>query len=245
MNPVISNFLKAALGKDGATAIGRAISKTPELENYLVPRTLLGWALNKTEYEGQVPGVELYVSFNKSESGYTGTIGSSTVAAFTASDEYQLVAEIILGMGFDIKKFEGSDLQLARFGRSIDALLKATEAIASLSKANIDLPGQTAKPQKPKGPEAAEPPIKQPAQGQKPKLPKLPVLKLETPAMDKTCKKCGGKMFKSQKFVGCMCWRDLAKHATTSVYLDGVVVEFTKNADKTAVAVLSKELANE
>jgi hypothetical protein len=246
MKSTVSDFLIAALGDDGAKAISRAIAKTPELENYLVPRTLLGWTFAKSEYEGVLPGVDLYISFNKTEKGFTGSIGTSNTPAapFEVPDEYRLVAEIITNMGFDFKKFEGTDLQLARLGRSIDALLKAREAIAFL-KAGVDLPGQTAKPQKPKAPGKPEQPTKQPAIGQKPKLPKLPVLKLEVQDADKPCKRCGGKMFKSQKFIGCMCWRDLAKHSATSVYADGIVVEFTKNADKSAVIVLAKEIANE
>jgi hypothetical protein len=238
------SFLKAVLGNDGMQAMRRAVDRDPRLEYYLVPRTLLGWAMSKSQYEGTIPGVDIYVNFKKSESGYGGKLGipGTPVTSFTAQDEYALVANLAASMGFEGGVFAGTDKMLVSLGKSVDALLKARAATRALEKGGVDLPGATAKPQQPKGPEEAEAPIKQPKMAAKPKLPKLPVLKVEIKEMSKACKNCGGTLFKSQKFIGCMCWRDLAKHATTTIYSDGAVLEFGRGADKNAVQALYKDL---
>lgn len=242
------SFLKSVLGTDGATAMRRAVAKDPRLESYLIPRTFLGWAISKSQYEGSMPGVDdVYVQFSKSESGYNGSIGKARqpVTPFTADNEFHLVAELIQAFGFDLAPFEGSDRSLSNLGKSVDALLKARSLTAKFEKAaqpTQDLPGTTHLPTKPTGPEEPEKPIAtQPAMA-KPKLPKSPMLKVAKKDLSKSCKTCSGIMFKSEKFVGCMCWRDLAKHATTTLYSDGAVVEFSKAADRQAVFALYREV---
>lgn len=244
------SFLKSVLGTDGATAMRRAVAKDPRLESYLIPRTFLGWAMSKSQYEGSMPGVDdVYVQFSKSETGYSGSIGKARqpVTPFSAPDENFLVAELIEAFGVDLKDFVGSDRSLSNLGKSVDALLKARSLTAKFEKAaqpTQDLPGTTHLPTKPTGPEEPEKPVAvQPAMT-KPKLPKSPMLKVAKKDLSKSCKTCSGVMFKSEKFVGCMCWRDLAKHATTTVYSDGAVVEFSKAADRQAVFALYREVNN-
>lgn len=237
-------FLKAVLGNDGATAMLRATKRDPRLAHYLVPRTILGWAMTKSEFEGTLPGSEVYVNFRKSENSYSGSVSHNDgLMSFGSTDEYGLVANIATGMGLNTGVFEGTDKMLLSLGKSVDALLKAREATRAFEKAAIDLPGQTAKPRKPNAPEE---PIKPQKQGPytKPKLPKLPVVKVELSNLNKSCKTCGTKMFKAERFAGCICWRDLAKHAHTTIYADGAVVEFGKGADKLLVQALYKELNN-
>ena len=237
-------FLKAVLGNDGAQAMRRAVAKDPRLEYYLIPRTLLGWAIAKNQFEGTLPGLDVYVNFKKHEQGYSGGISHSdgSVTPFNANDEYGLVANLAASMGVEAGVFKGTDKMLVSLGKSVDALLKARNALRALEKGAVELPGTTAKPLKPEGPEEAMAPIKQPKMAAKPKLPKLPVLKVEVKELSKACATCGGGLFKSQKFTGCLCWRDLAKHAVTTVYSDGVVVEFGSGADKATVQALYKDL---
>jgi len=251
----------------------RAVAKNPKLEGYLVPRTILGWALNKSQYEGAIPGFEnIYLDFKKSESGYEGSVGKNDapVQPFIAENEYHLVAEVIQAMGYEFPGFDGSDKTLSFLGKSVDALIKAKVLTQRLGK--VDLPGSTAKPQQQGAPEGPTPPTSASVGGKakaptvnvpnspvgasssgvdpkngvrtKPKLPKLkmPVLKMEMADINKPCKTCAGVMFKSEVFTGCMCWRDLAKHATTVSYSDGVVVEFSSSADKAAVLALFREI---
>lgn len=251
MDKRVFKFLKSVLGSDGATAMRRATDKNPDLESYLVPRTFLGWAMTKSEYEGSLPGTsDVYIQFSKRETGYTGSIGkaSSPVTPFVAENEFHLVAELIQAFGYDVGAFKGSDRSLSMLGKSVDALLKARSLTDKLEKGiqpKVELPGTTAKPTMPTGPEeAAKPTNIAPKLSTKPKLPKSPMLKVAKKDLMKSCKTCSGAMFKSEKFVGCMCWRDLAKHATTTIYADGAVVEFTPAADRQAVFALYREVNN-
>lgn len=243
------SFVSAVLGKDGATALRRAILKNPALEGFLVPRTVLGWTMNKSEFRGALPGVDqIYIEFSKAESGYTGRIGvgKNPLVAINPKDEFELAAEIISNLGIEVSRFEGGASTLYRLGKSIDTLLKAREAIRSLAKAPQELPGTTAKPLAPEGPQepikptATQPKIAKP----KPKLPKLPMVKIELDNLNKHCKTCGSGLFKNQRFAGCLCWRDLAKHSVSTVYADGVVVEFDSKADRASVQTLLRELTN-
>lgn len=237
-------FLKAVLGNDGAAAMRRAVAKDPRLEYYLVPRTILGWVLNKAEFEGQVPGTEVYVQFQKSEKTYSGSIGARTepVRPFEG-DIFQTVAEIATGMGFEAGSFEGTDRMLATLGKSVDALIQARGLTRQLVKA--EAPGPAHLPDSARGaPQAPLAPTKQP----KTRLPMrgkgkvaAPTLKVEKGDLKKSCAACGISHFKNGKFSGCMCWRDLAKHATTTIYSDGAVVEFSKSADPKMVQTLLRE----
>ena len=89
------SFLKAVLGNDGATAMQRAVDRDPRLEHYLVPRTLLGWVMAKSVFDGTLPGVRnIYVNFQKTEGGYTGSIGvrEDPVRPFSYQDEFSVVS---------------------------------------------------------------------------------------------------------------------------------------------------------
>jgi hypothetical protein len=246
------SFLKAVLGTDGATAMRRAVAKDPRLEGYLIPRTFLGWAMSKSQYEGSMPGIDdIYVQFSKSETtGYHGQIGKSNqpVTPFAADNEFHLVAELIQAFGYNLTPFEGSDRSLSTLGKSVDALLKARALTAKLEKnaqGKVDLPGTTHKPTEATGPQEATKPVATQPPLAKPKLPKSPaMLKVAKKDLTKACKTCEGQMFKSERFVGCICWRDLAKHASTTLYSDGAVVEFTKAADRQSVFALCRELSN-
>lgn len=239
-------FLKAVLGNDGATAMRRAVAKDPRLEYYLVPRTLLGWVLGKSEYEGQVPGTDVYVEFRKSEKTYSGNIGagSAPVKQFDG-DVFHTVAEIATKMGFETGTFEGTDSMLAKLGKSVDALIEARGLTRELQKGATELPGTTAKPREQQGPQEPEKPIATQPTMQKPKLPKVKgMLKIEKKDLQKSCQSCGIGHFKNNKFQGCLCWRDLAKHSTTTVYSDGAIVEFSKTADSQMVHALLREFNN-
>jgi hypothetical protein len=222
----------------------RAVAKDPRLEYYLVPRTILGWVLTKSQYEGQVPGTDVYVNFRKSEDGYAGSVGNRQIPVQSFDgDVFKCVAEIAVSMGFDTGSFEGTDRMLITLGKSVDALISARGYARELQKGDVERPGQTHQPTQQQGPEEPEKPIsKQPSMA-KPRLPKVPgMLKIEKKDLAKSCGTCGIGHFKNGKFNGCMCWRDLAKHATTTMYSDGAVVEFSKGADYASIQALMKEL---
>ena len=245
MDKTAYRFLAGVLGTDGAKALGRAVTRQPELATVLIPRTVLGWlGMQKSDqYEGAIPGIaNSYLSFTKTESGWTGAVSdtkSNNVHAFSGKNTYSLAATICAAIGFSQSSTDMSDASIVRLGKSIDALLKAHDLTERLSK--TELPGRTHKPTEQTGPEEPEAPQKQPQMKPKPKLPKLPTLKVEKAESGKECPECGGKRFMDDRFVGCMCWRDLAKSIKTVAYADGYVLEFSKDADRESIMALAKE----
>jgi hypothetical protein len=245
MDKRIYRFLAGTLGNDGAKALERAVTKQPEIASYLLPRVVLGWvSMQKSgEYEGEIPGVDdSYCSFTKTDQGFSGSITNTEgLLKFHDQDSYNLAATIALALGFEAEPFKGTDNALYRLGKSIDALLKAHEITNQLTE-KTELPGRTAAPQQQQAPAEPESPQKQPPMARnKPKLPKLPTLKVEKSEAGRECPDCGGTRFRDDKFVGCLCWRDLAKSVRTTVYMDGYVLEFTKEADRDFVAALTQE----
>ncbi len=116
-----------------------------------------------------------------------------------------------------------------------------------------ELPGQTAKPTQAAGPLEATPPQKQPGNPNRPKkqtgrsmsppaqpsakIPKIPTLKLSEKQITAACPACGGQHMRAGKFVGCMCWRDLAHGVNLTKTEDGYVIGFGKSWDPEAVAL--------
>ena len=114
----------------------------------------------------------------------------------------------------------------------------------------VELPGHAHLPTQQQGPQGAMPPQKQPAMGQatqgaapKPKLPKAPKqppLAVGKSESEQACEVCGGHQFESNKFRGCICFRDLAKSIKTTAYGDGYVLDFSSSIDADTVRALMK-----
>jgi hypothetical protein len=250
MDKPIKDFLVGALGTEGAKALKKAAQREPILSEVLIPRAILGWLSFSAEnqYEGSIPGQpNSYVSFSKSDSGYSGSITiKDGVYSFQESSVYQLAATIALSLGLEPESLDSDirDAVLVKLGKSIDTLCKAQVLIGEMKKKSsqlikVDLPGTTAKPQKQLAPIEAEPPKKQPANAAaiKPKIPPLAVAKAEAA---KPCKMCGKSQFKENKYSGCLCLKDLAKSIHTTTYSDGYVLTFSPDVDQDSVRVLIK-----
>lgn len=124
-------FLDAALGSEGAKALKKAVEREPALGDVLVPRAIISW-LSFTadhEYEGQIPGIDnSYVQFQKSEGGFSGSIGlESGVYSFNNASLYHLAASVAMALGVEPQPIEADvrDTVLVKLGQSIDTLAKA------------------------------------------------------------------------------------------------------------------------
>lgn len=88
-----------------------------------------------------------------------------------------------------------------------------------------------AAPKGPKEPEAPQAPV--PVSRSTTLKPKLPVLKTELPIKksesEYACPECGGRQFKQDRFVGCMCFRALAKSVTTKTTAEGYVLSLSRS----------------
>jgi hypothetical protein len=71
---------------------------------------------------------------------------------------------------------------------------------------------------------AAVPPTTTTSSAKKPpKIPSLPLTRSEAAA---ECPLCGGSQMASDKFIGCICFSELAKSVRTTTYKDGYVLDF-------------------
>jgi hypothetical protein len=234
-------FLKAVLGDDGASALQKAAERSQAIENALVPRAILAWIgiAARSEHKGKLPGLDnTFVEFRKSESGYSGQIAvGDDVYEFTNQSLYHLAASVAVSMGVDHERVPSNirDKDLANLGKSIDLLVKARVVTENYLK-KAEAPGPAAPPVEAAGPLEAQAPTKQqgaPARPPKakPKLPKLPKqpasvtlpkLKLSEAQLRKTCESCAtSHVDKTGRFVGCLCWRALAKSTTLAKNTDG------------------------
>lgn len=110
----------------------------------------------------------------------------------------------------------------------------------------IEPKGQPAKPilANPPVPAVGATPAKAPTLVQAPKAPKAPIigktLKMEKYQASKVCVDCNQGRFKNQVFVGCPCFKELAKSATTIVLPSGnYLLKFAVDADLETFAALA------
>lgn len=249
MRDVALQFLTGVLGTEGARALARQAEREPDLAAVLVPRTALAWLQDLDKHEGNLPGVDTsYLKFSKNGVGYGGVVNLGDINyEFQNAGQEHLAAAIAVAVGQGGTTTPAvRDLILARLGKSIDALAKAQVLVKALPRVlKADLPGTTAKPREQTEPEGPTQPQKQ-ARNARPKLPKspkLPGIKVEKSEAATPCAVCERNMFnEALKFEGCMCWQDLAKHVTTTVYNDGVVLEFKPSYPAGAWSPLRKAL---
>jgi hypothetical protein len=137
MNPC-SAFLSAVLGPEGADALLKAVVRSPELGNALVPRTVFAWLSTLLgDFEGSVPGSGTAIALQKTESGYHGHIGSGdSLFRFENSSIFQVVASVsvALGVTHDQVSPRIRDFDLDKLGKSIDLIAKSQFVTRELQK---------------------------------------------------------------------------------------------------------------
>lgn len=273
MNNNSHRFLSEALGRDGAEALCKAVERESSLGDVIVPRAIIGWlsTITKFDYEGQIPGVDnSYLSFKKSEDGqqFSGTLAlENENYSFSNSNIVHLASAVAMAIGVDTNQgidTEVRDAVLVKLGKSIDILAKAQLVTNALKQKRIiektDLPGQAHAPLAPKAPSAPLAPgsqdinVKLPKSSKTPTVPKLPKppkafklpnLKVGKSEAERPCDACGGKMFKDNKFKGCICFQDIAKSIKTITFGDGYVLQMGKGIDEETMRALMDVFDNE
>lgn len=263
-----NQFLAAVLGDDGALALSKAVQRSGHLENALVPRTILSWIAlaSRAQYRGGIPGhPNSYVEFTKSEGGYTGQIAmGDEVYSFSDKSLYHLAASVAVSMGIDGDRVPPNmkDSDISKLGKSIDLLVRARVVTAQLL-AKAESPGQpavataAAEPLAPA--QATMQPGQPPKQKQKPKLPRvpktkasvptppmLPKLKLSEAQLQKRCGECASGHMREGRFVGCVCFRDMAKSVTSVRTNDNkILLSFGSDWDTDAIHALLMSLRDD
>lgn len=139
MLPQHIQFLTAVLGNDGAIALQKAADRSEDLGNALVPRAILSWlnAATKYDFDGAIPGVtNTYVSFSKSEKGFSGSIDlHGENYAFKDASIFHLAASVATAISVNDISTGARSSEIEKLGRSVDLLAKTRILSDALSKA--------------------------------------------------------------------------------------------------------------
>lgn len=260
-------FLTSVLGKEGARALSKAVERSTALGNVVLPRAIVAWLGAVPTYEGEIPGVaNTYVSFAKSESGFSGSVAiEDTMYEFADQPILRVAAAMAVALGADREPVDPTvrDLDLARLGKSIELLVKARMVAAELAK-TTEAPrhGVAAAPRKPENQEPPDAPKKQPAMPRPPApkargyvppapkatvpaipgvgRPKLPGIQL--PKLTKFAPRCGicggGNFSNSGALRGCLCIRDLIKSVRFEDANDRRILHFGPELDHESISVI-------
>lgn len=225
----------------------------------------------RDDFEGQIPGVEnTYLQFKKAEERYSGSVAiGDEVYSFEAATVLHLGACMAVALGADHERVGTrlKDLDIQRLGKNIDTLAKARVAVAELRKRAMgaEPPGPAHAATAPDGPVAPTPPVpnqtsKGPMVGKNPTAPtppkpshpsllpgaktqvKSPTLKVTKNQADRRCPICSGTQFKTGRFSGCICFRDLAKSVRVRILEDGYNLEFGADWDADSILTLVESL---
>jgi hypothetical protein len=263
--PVVE-FLKHVLGEDGYKAFERANTRMPTLGPALAPRTIVSWLATaiRAQYEGEIPGLaNSYISLQKHEEGLTGavTIGDE-VHSFEDADILHVAAAVAVALGVEDAGIDPimKSTDISKLGKSIDLLVKARVITAAQLQKLLDeesteqsdceeseiekdeMPGKAAGPHEPKAPQAPQgPQAVAPSTNVKSKPPVMKKeLVVKKSSAHNECPECGLPQFKGDTFVGCMCFRALAKSISSTSRGDNYVLSLSRSQwdDETIEALL-------
>lgn len=220
-----SKFLESTLGVEGAKSLSKALKTSDSLDSVLVARTIVSWldvVTRNAKFDGSVPGNDtLNLVFKKSQDTFKGTIniGKDTLS-FENATLFQLAGTVATSLGVNAPV--PADLQsqhLSALGRSLDTLVKA-HYVASHQ------PQKTA----PVAPKAFRMVKSQP------RLPRVKKLvKISPDSIHSCCTVCNEHFFKAEKFVGCLCFRELSFDINLLRKNGEPVLSFSPTMDSDAV----------
>jgi hypothetical protein len=131
-------ILTAIVGPEGAKALRKAAERLPHLDHAMLPRALYSWlALAGHGYDGPIPGLGGHLLLRKTESGFRGAMSAEgTDYAFESASLLHVAAALGVFMGLDHNRVPASvsDSDLAKLGKSLDALVGARVAHEALKK---------------------------------------------------------------------------------------------------------------
>lgn len=240
-------FFDKLIGPHGVAVMSALEKSCDDLSGYITPRVIVGW-LRQSDYgDVSLPDGCCISKLEKSGYGYSGQskIQDQDYEFKYASEEH-VAAIITTACGQTLSKCSTKDLDLAKLAKTIDLLIKATklqyERTQRVQPLEPDgfVPPTTTQPKqvaKPTIPQLNKPIKKIAIQTQwtKPKRKKLTVWKSET---SKPCSLCGQTLFENNKFVGCTCFKPLAKNITSSDDKLTITMEFDNDIDQDAMLAL-------
>ena len=202
-------FLAAVLGP-GAAPVAR-VAAEPVYAGYVVPRVVRAWLGSQEGFSGCLPGTTVAASLRKTEAGWGGQVDvDGAVYQFSGESIHHATAAVAAALGSEFVPVRARDVDLARLGKTLDALVKAAPRARGAGEA----PGPAAKPSEKIAPEEkAAPEARQPSGRRRlPLKPPAPVkLTMSETEAAVPCKVCDQKQVQKGKWVGCSCVRGLDK----------------------------------
>ncbi len=265
------DFLKAVLGQDGAAALKKAADRLGGLEDAVLPRAIMAWlaVAARGNYEGQIPGVDdSYLDFTKNTNGsYSGWIAmGEEVFPFHNATPFHLAASVSLALGAEKINEEFDSVDLVKLGKSIDIMAKAKYVSnldnlvkkqsvvegkpgpAQVQTVNATIAGgrDRRKQTPPTGvqigqPEPVGPQPEKPATSARKPTVKVPKLKISMTTKHE-CGECGLPLIKNDKFVGCMCFKDVARYVQLTKSQGETYISFDPALDQDGIATILETL---
>lgn len=245
-------FLLGTLGTEGYAALAKAVARYPDLQEILVPRTILSFiaSVQELSYKGSIPGIpNSVIALTKS-----GGIINDTYYTDLDANPYTMAAHlaILLGAQDESKLAKNvKNIDLTRLGKTIDLIVKS-RLLRSVAK--TDLPVPHAAPVQHQGPVGHEPPIKpvvpiikKPKQAKpRPKRASvsatagLPDLKVSKSDAYVPCELCAQPQFRADGgFYGCLCMRGLAPFVVIKSEPEYYTIQFGPEWSQDAANTLS------
>lgn len=272
MDPRKLSFLQAVIGTDGANALTKATSARSDLEWAIFPRVVMSWlevTAHAGTFAESVPGVQaVQLNFRKNEDGFTGSINiGSEVYGFRDATLYHVAGSVAVALGASPEHApELRSPALAKLGKSVDLLVRSRtlrkmqqrhggakgaqpqgQAAAAIPPAApaAPLPSQPKQTQ-PVGTKVGTSSVAKPA-ATAPKLPGVKPKRTATVKVTKAeaasrCPACASTQFKANRYVGCLCFAELAKTVKTTATVDGYMLELGLGWDAEAVTTLAENL---
>ena len=246
-----SKFFSYILGLQGSLIMESLAKTSEELAAYIPPRVIVGW-LRQLDYgDVELPKESLLKTLSKNGYGFSGSYEiEGEIYSFNNTVEEHVAAIVAVASNSIVKSVDIKEIDLAKLAKTIDLLigneLKKAAPKAPANQFEHQVNAQNLQPEGPVQPEKTQPAkqLKIPSI-KKPKKEVQNPLTLTRSESKRICNACGQRMFDGNVFVGCICFKPLAKNAkTTFVDEKHLTITFDEEWDQDSVLSLIEVIKN-
>jgi len=238
-------FFKSILGDQGVKVMESLEKASEDLASYITPRVIVSWLRQADDGDVKLPENSPFTKLAKCGYGYSGAcVIQDQPYFFQYVTEEHVAAIATTACDCQLKKTETKNIDLAKLAKTIDLLVKANKQLQYERTQHVQPlePEGFVPPETTQAKQVAKPiiprlnkPLKKIAILAKPKRKKLTVWKSE---ISKPCDLCGQSMFNDNKFIGCTCFKPLAKSVFSTDDKLTITMEFDNSIDQDAMLAL-------
>lgn len=254
-------FLAAALGKDGADALEKAMLRAPEIRDSLLLKVATAWyELNASGgFDGPVPGTEIQLKLCKANGAVTGTIAGANIQVPSAEIPLLIATAVdgkavltssntIKGLDSTVKllaKAQYATIQMAKKAPKVKIFSRDSSSIyySPLSKSYSVITKDSHqdffnyKEARAFLQQVAKTPTPKALSGLR-KLKKSITL-TDILAKSSCCSSCGQDFVRNSLFSGCLCIRDYVGTGTVSKKGNSVIIKTAKLDEDEVLSIKS------